>query len=53
MKLIRELNNDDILTVLRNYFNVPKAFIMSEVKFTDEDNWDIKYSIIEDGYEVS
>lgn len=60
MKLIRKLNSDDIITVIRNYFNVPKAdinleFVTKTIGYglNEEECQDIIVSIEEDGYEVS
>ena len=57
MKLIRKLNSDDIITIVRNYFNVPEAKISFDIQYTNlvdaEDGWDVEVTIEEDGYEVS
>lgn len=60
MKLIRKLNSDDVITVIRNYFNVPKAdinieFITKTIGYgpNEEECQDIIVSIEEDGYEIS
>ena len=60
MKLIRKLNSDDVITVIRNYFNVLKAdinieFITQTIGYglNEEECQDIIVSIEEDGYEVS
>lgn len=60
MKLIRELNSDDVITIIRNYFNIPEAdisinFITKTIGYgvNEEECQDIIVSIEEDGYEVS
>ena len=58
MKLIRKLNSNDLISIVRNYFNVPEANINIDVQYNnlvdaDEDGWDIELTIEEDGYEIS
>lgn len=60
MKLIRKLNSDDVITIIRNYFNVPKAdisleFVTKTIGYglNEEECQDIIVSIEEDGYEIS
>ena len=57
MKLIRKLNTDDLISIVRNYFNVPEANISVDIQYNNlvdaEDGWDIEVTIEEDGYEVS
>ena len=57
MKLIRKLNADDLISVVRNYFNIPEANISIDIQYTNlvnaEDGWDIELTIEEDGYEVN
>lgn len=57
MKLIRKLNTDDLISIVRNYFNVPEANINIDIQYNNlvdaEDGWDIELTIEEDGYEVN
>ena len=57
MKLIRKLNTDDLISIVRNYFNVPEANISIDIQYANlvdaENGWDIEVTIEEDGYEVS
>ena len=57
MKLIRKLNTDDLISIVRNYFNTPEANISVDIQYANlvdaEDGWDIEVTIEEDGYEVS
>lgn len=56
MKLIRKLNSDDLISIVRDYFNVPKADISIEIQYSNAKKdgwWDIELTIEEDGYEVS
>ena len=52
MKIIKKLNSDDVITVIRNYFN---EFITKTIGYgpNEEECQDIIVSIEEDGYEVS
>ena len=56
MKLIRKLNSDDLISIIRDYFNVPEANISIDIQYnnnTEDGWWDIELTIEEDGYEVS
>ena len=57
MKLIRKLNSDELISIVRNYFNVPEANINIDIQYNNlvdvEDGWDIELTIEEDGYEVN
>ena len=45
MKLIRKLNTDDLISIVRNYFNIPEANINVDIQYNNlvdaEDGWDI------------